>query len=223
MLRHHLRALSLQECCEYVSNRLKVAGGGDRTIFTPNALESIHSYSAGIPRIVNVLCDNALLTSYALGRKDVDTGIIREVAEDLSITTSLEARVRPIRQVANNTNGNGSTAGFAAGSIEARSGIARLEPKPAAVKPMPKSVPSMGFVPASFLNALIAALTDAMGPMSKIVLRDQIKSLGESSERFPHAKVDMLLESVSREILDERMRAQFRHQMLEEIRTLQAS
>ena len=223
MLRHHLRALSLQECCEYVSNRLKVAGGGDRTIFTPNALESIHSYSAGIPRIVNVLCDNALLTGYALGRKDVDTGIIREVAEDLSITTSLEARVRPIRQVANNTNGNGSTAGFAAGSIEARSGIARLEPKPAAVKPMPKSVPSMGFVPASFLNALIAALTDAMGPMSKIVLRDQIKSLGESSERFPHAKVEMLLESVGREILDEGMRAQFRHQMLEQIRILQAS
>src|SRR5262245_15914683 len=149
MLRHHLRALSLQECCEYVSNRLKVAGGGDRAIFTPSALESIHSYSGGIPRIINVLCDNALLTGYALGRKDVDTGIIREVAEDLSITTSLEARVRPIRQVANNTNGNGSTAGFAAGSIEARSRIARLEPKPAAVKPMPKSVSSMGFVPAS--------------------------------------------------------------------------
>ena len=109
------------------------------------------------------------------------------------------------------------------GSAEARSGIARLEPKPAAVKQMPKNLPSMGFVPASFLNAFAAALTDAMGPMSKIVLRDQIKTLGESSERFPHAKVDMLLESVSREILDEGMRARFRHQMLEQIRTLQAS
>ena len=62
-----------------------------------------------------------------------------------------------------------------------------------------------------------------MGPMAKIVLRDQIKTLGESSERFPHAKVEMLLESVSREILDEGMRGRFRQQMLEEIRTLQAS
>jgi general secretion pathway protein A len=221
MLRHHLRALSLQECCEYVSNRLKVAGGGDRTIFTPNALENIHSYSSGIPRIVNVLCDNALLTGYALGRKEVDTGIIREVAEDLSITIP-ETRLKPIRQVVNNTNGTGSQAS-GAGSVEARSGIARLEPKPAAVKPMPKSVLSTAFVPASFLNVLIAALTDAMGPMSKIVLRDQIKGLGESPERFPHAKVEMLLESVSREILDEGMREQFRYQMLEEIRTLQAS
>jgi len=221
MLRHHLRALSQQECCEYVSNRLKVAGG-DRQIFTPNALESIHTYSGGIPRIMNVLCDNALLTGYALGRKEIDTGIIREVAEDLSITTNPEAR-RPIRQVVNNTNGNSSAQGFSVASAEARSGIARLEPRPAAVKPILKSVQLTAFVPANFLNVLAAALTDAMGPMSKIVLRDQIKTLGESSERFPHAKVDMLLESVSREILDERMRAHFRHQMLEQIRILQAS
>jgi general secretion pathway protein A len=222
MLRHHLRALSLQECCEYVSNRLKVAGG-DRPIFTPNALESIHAYSGGIPRIVNVLCDNALLTGYALGRKEIDTGIIREVAEDLSITTNPEALFRPIRQVVNNMNSNGSGQGFSVGPVEARSGIARLEPKPTAVKPVPKNPPSTTFVPASFLNVLVAALIDAMGPMAKIVLRDQIKTLGESSERFPYAKVDMLLESVSREILDEGMRAQFGRQMLEQIRTLQAS
>ena len=222
MLRHHLRTLSLQECCEYVSNRLKVAGG-DRPIFTPNALDSIHTYSGGIPRIVNVLCDNALLTGYALGRKEIDTGIIREVAEDLSITTNPEARFRPLRQVVNNTNANGSTLAFGAGSAEARSGIARLEPKPAAVKQVLQNLPTTAFVPAGFLSTLAAALTDAMGPMSKIVLRDQIKTLGESSERFPHSKVDMLLESVSREILDEGMRTQFRHQMLEQIRTLRAS
>ena len=223
MLRHHLRTLSLQECCEYVSNRLKVAGG-DRPIFTPNALESIHSYSGGIPRIVNVLCDNALLTGYALGKKEIDTGIIREVAEDLNITSNVETRLRPIRQVVNNPNGNGSVqVSGVASAAEARSGITRLEPRPTTVKPIPKNSPSTVFVPASFLNALAAALTDAMGPMAKIVLRDQIKTLGESSERFPHAKVDMLLESVSREILDEGMRAHFRHQMLEEIRTLQAS
>jgi len=222
MLRHHLRALSLQECCEYISNRLKVAGGGDRTIFTRNALENIYSYSSGIPRIVNVLCDNALLTGYALGRKEIDTGIIREVAEDLSITTNLEARFIPIRQVVNNTNGTGSAQGSSSGSVEAGSRIARLEPKPTAVKQIPKNIPSTASVPASFLSAMVAALTDAMGPMSKIVLRDQIRSLGESSESFPHTKVEMLLESVSREILDEGMRAQFRHQMLKQIRTLQA-
>jgi general secretion pathway protein A len=222
MLRHQLRALSQQECCEYVSNRLKVAGG-DRTIFTPNALESIYSYSSGIPRIVNVLCDNALLTGYALGRKEVDIGIVREVAEDLNIATSLEARVIPIRQGVNNTNGKGSAQADEVASVEAQLAIPRLGSKPGAVKPIAKSIPSTAFVPVSFLDVLAAALTDAMGPMSRIVLRDQIKGLGECFDRFPRAKVEMLLESVSREILAEGMRARFRHQMLEQIRTLQAA
>jgi type II secretory pathway predicted ATPase ExeA len=221
-LRHHLRVLSLQECCEYVCNRLKVAGA-DRAIFTASGLESVYSYSGGIPRIVNVLCDNALLTGYALGRKEIDTGIIREVAEDLNITANTEARLRPIRQVVNKPNGNALSQGFSGGSVEARSAITRLEPKPTAVKQPSKTVSSAAFVPLSFLDALVAALTDAMGPMAKIVLRDQIKTLGESTEGFPNTKVEMLLESVSREILDEGMRGQFRRQMLEQIRTLQAS
>ena len=221
MLRHHLRTLSLHECCEYVSHRLKVAGG-ELSIFTANALESIYSYSGGIPRIVNVLCDNALLTGYALGSKEIDTGILREVAEDLSITTNLEARCAPIRQVVN-MNGNGSAQASGAGSVEARSGIARLEPKPTAVKQVPKNLPSTALVPASFLNALATALTDAMGPMAKIVLREQIKNLGESYESFPHAKVEMLLELVSREILNEGIRGCFWHQMLEQARTFQVS
>ena len=221
MLRHHLRTLSLHECCEYVSHRLKVAGG-ELSIFTANALESIYSYSGGIPRIVNVLCDNALLTCYALGSKEIDTRILREVAEDLSITTNLEVRCAPIRQVVN-TNGNGSAQASGAGSVEARSGIARLESKPTAVKQVPKNFPSTAVVPASFLNALAAALADAMGPMAKIVLREQIKNLGESYESFPHAKVKMLLELVSREILNEGMRGCFWHQMLEQVRTFQVS
>jgi hypothetical protein len=48
-------------------------------------VETIYLYSRGIPRIVNVLCDNGLLTAYALGRKEVDASIIREVAEDLNL------------------------------------------------------------------------------------------------------------------------------------------
>jgi type II secretory pathway predicted ATPase ExeA len=219
MLRHQLRALSLQDCSEYVANRLKVAGG-ERSIFTVNAVESIYSYSGGIPRVVNVLCDNALLTGYALAKKEIDSGIIQEVAEELNLTANAEARFRPIRQVVYKGNGNGSQPGFT-GSAEARSVIARLEPKLANLKPIPKSNPATAFVPASFLDAIVAALTDAMGPMAKIVLRDQIKTLGESSERLPHAKIELLLESVSHEILDEGMRRRFRQLMLEQIRTLQ--
>jgi general secretion pathway protein A len=219
-LRHHLCALSLQECCEYVSNRLKVAGG-NRSIFAPTALESIYSYSGGIPRVVNVLCDNALLTGYALGRKEIDTNIIREVAQDLNITTTLEARPSPVSQVVNSLNGDDAAQASGVALAEVRSGMPRSESKRTNVRTFPKSIPPVAFVPPSFLNALAAALTEAMGPMAKIVLRDQIKTLGESADRFPHAKIDMLLESVGREILDENMRANFRSQMFEQMMTLQ--
>ena len=222
MLRHHLRALSLQECWEYVMHRLKVAGG-DRSILAPSALETVYSYSGGIPRVINVLCDNALLMGYAIGRKEIDAEIIREVAEDLNITPSLEAIPMPGRQVVNNVNGCGAAEASTVTLTETRSRIVRLEPNPTPVKTVPKSIPSVAFVPPSFLNDLVAALTDAMGPMAKIVLMDQIKILGESSERFPHAKVDILLESVAREILDEGMRAQFRRHMFEQMMTLQCS
>jgi len=158
-----------------------------------------------------------------LGRNDIDTGIIREVAEDLNITTNAEARFKPIRQLITNTNGNGSVQGFSAESVQNRSGVARLELKPVLLKQPPKSSPSTASMPPTFLDALTTVLTDAMGPMAKIVLRDQLKILGESYERFPHRKVEILLESVSQEILDEGMREQFRQRMLERIRALQAS
>ena len=217
MLRHHLRALSLQDCREYVSNRLKVAGG-DRAIFTPSALESIYSYSGGIPRLVNVLCDNALLTAYALRKQEIDAAIVREVAEDLSIIANAETRLA--RQFASNTNRNYPPHALSVQSGEIRPGVARFETKPATVKQLPKTPVSTPVVPASFFGTLAAALMEAMGPMSGIVLRDQIKNLGESSESFPLTKLDMLLELLSREILDETMRTQFRQQMFQQIRAL---
>ena len=145
----------------------------------------------------------------------IDTEIIREVAEDLNITIRLKARPRPDRQVVNKLNGDGATQASGVALAEVRSGMPRSESKPTNVRTFPKGIPPVAFVPSSFLNVLAAALTEAMGPMAKIVLRDQIKTLGESADRFPHAKVDMLLESVGREILNDKMRAKFRSQMLE--------
>jgi len=160
------------------------------------------------------LCDNALLTGYALGRKEIDARIMREVAEELNLTTGLEARLRPI----NNLNGYGAAPASGVALAEAQSRTAtRLEPKATNVKPVRKSIPSTAFVPPSFLNALTTALTDAVGPMAKIVLRDQIKTLGESPEQFPHAKVDRLLELLESEISGEGMRTQFRSQVVEQV------
>src|SRR5262249_47194981 len=129
----------------------------------------------------------------------------------------------PGRQVVNNLNGDGATQASDVAIAEVRSGMPRSVSKPTNVRTFPKSISPVAFVPPSFLNVLAVALTDAMGPMAKIVLRDQIKTLGESADRFPNAKVDMLLESVGRVILNEKMRAKFRSQMFEQKMTLQCS
>ncbi|GIW39891.1 MAG: hypothetical protein KatS3mg076_0468 [Candidatus Binatia bacterium] len=82
-----LYPLSRSEVAEYIQCRLAAAGCADRGIFTPEAEEEIWRFSRGIPRLVNVICDNALVIGYALGKKRIDAAIAREAAADL-----LEAR-----------------------------------------------------------------------------------------------------------------------------------
>lgn len=77
--RFHLRALNEAQTAEYIRHRLAVAGGAGRELFTPDALARVFAISGGTPRIVNKVCDNALLTAYGRGLAEVDIAIIEEV------------------------------------------------------------------------------------------------------------------------------------------------
>ena len=79
------------------------------------------------------------------------------------------------------------------------------------------SRPAGELVPQNLLNRLTSILTDVMGPMAPLVLRDQIESLGESRESFPEAKLDELIALVSREISDSQLRNKVEASMLQEI------
>jgi general secretion pathway protein A len=59
-----LAPLDREEMEQYIAHRIRVAGGNGMLIFDPPALEEIHRYSKGIPRLINVLCDKALLMAY---------------------------------------------------------------------------------------------------------------------------------------------------------------
>jgi general secretion pathway protein A len=83
-LRHHLRPLTLAECIEYIGRRLEIAGGTP-SIFSAVALRTIYAYSAGTPRLINILCDNGMLTAFAMNKGHVDEQMIREVANDLNL------------------------------------------------------------------------------------------------------------------------------------------
>jgi general secretion pathway protein A len=80
--RYHLVPLRRSQTCAYIRHRLRVAGG-DTTLFTPAAARAVHRRSGGIPRIINVLCDRALLAAYARGLRGVTTSTVRLAARDV--------------------------------------------------------------------------------------------------------------------------------------------
>jgi len=84
-LRHHLRPFDAQETKDYVGERLAKAGYTGRGLFKRSALRELYAASGGTPRVINNLCDAALLQGYARERSVVDAAMIREVAEALDL------------------------------------------------------------------------------------------------------------------------------------------
>jgi len=82
-LRFHLTALSEPDTSEYVRHRLRVAGSGDREIFEPETFPVIFRYTGGTPRLVNTLCDTALLVAFAKDRHTVSTAELNEAINEL--------------------------------------------------------------------------------------------------------------------------------------------
>jgi len=84
-LRCEVAPFSLLEVAAYIVKRIATAGGVAERLFTREAVMAIHERSRGIPRTINVICDNALVTGMALGRQPVDRSIILEVATDFRL------------------------------------------------------------------------------------------------------------------------------------------
>lgn len=81
-LRCQLPPLSASETAQYVATRLRTAGGSPAQSFTREAIHLIHQSSGGIPRAINVICDNALLSGFAAAQRPVGQQLIREVCSD---------------------------------------------------------------------------------------------------------------------------------------------
>jgi general secretion pathway protein A len=82
---YHLSSLNLQETIQYIFYRLKVAGGADKVKFTRRAVNEIYAYSKGIPRLVNILCDSALLSCFVRDVKVISQKIVEEVVHELGL------------------------------------------------------------------------------------------------------------------------------------------
>src|ERR1700720_545869 len=84
-LRYRTSQLSLSETISYIEERLRIAGAKGEPIFPPEAIESIHEYSRGVPRVINVLCEHALINAFAGREKRVSVGLIHEVAREFEL------------------------------------------------------------------------------------------------------------------------------------------
>ena len=82
-VRCHITALEKDEVGEYIYHRLRIAGSNGEICFSDEALDAIFKYSGGIPRLINKVCDKALLLAYVLETKDIETSIIGRSVQEI--------------------------------------------------------------------------------------------------------------------------------------------
>jgi len=84
-LRAELTPFSLKETAGYIASRITIAGGRADQVFTRDAVLAIHAASKGLPRVVSVLCDNALVTGFASNVRPVGSAVIADVCKDFDL------------------------------------------------------------------------------------------------------------------------------------------
>jgi type II secretory pathway predicted ATPase ExeA len=104
-LRAKTHALTLEETKAYVQQRLRIAGSNGQQIFDPEAVTAIHRYASGVPRVINLLCEHCLVSSFVDQQKVIGAAVVDGVARDFDLgdNTALGAQTPP----APAPNGNG--------------------------------------------------------------------------------------------------------------------
>ena len=247
-LRHHLTPLSLFECKEYIAKRLGISGG-TASLFTNGAMRAVHSYSSGVPRLINILCDNGLFSAYTLRKPSVEPAMIEEIAQDLHLTVAPPSAPAGRSSTAMNPKTSLGDAEKRESELtefadEARHGQVPIKPvaKPTAHpefahksknahqilntpgRPENTSQNKFEVIPAfvsnGFFESMAHALVEALGPMASIIIQDQIAAMGESKNAFPKVRLTQLIDEASREIANEGMKIQFQQLMSKEIHAI---
>ncbi len=104
-LRFHLTALSQEDTRQYIQHRLEVAGAAGREIFAPDTFPEIYRYTGGTPRLVNTLCDTAMMGAYAGDRPAVTREDVLRAVEELQWTEYASRTHRELRAVTGGERG----------------------------------------------------------------------------------------------------------------------
>ena len=82
-VRYHLTPLTPEETQEYIHHRLRIAGAKESLYFNVHALEAIQQYSKGIPRVINVVCDKALLAGFVAQSFEIGPWLIQQAIDEI--------------------------------------------------------------------------------------------------------------------------------------------
>ena len=283
-----LNCLSQTETERYIRHRLQIAQYKGTDIFPEAAVRAIWEHTSGIPRLINVVCDNALLTAFATSKKIVSVDMVEEVVRDLRIesdshrfgsaapehrdltqaarasardmTTRVDQehpgrvsyatapavaqvlpnvpdwvkrdeiplpdlgelkrhQLRPVAIVAEfKEKKSGENARVAEINETSRTSRSVFS-KPEAVTEQPRKFErgDKTLLSPQFVDKVVAALTEAMGPMAPFVIKAQAAALGESLERFPVTRLRDLMQRIKSEILCDALRGAFEKQIAIEI------
>jgi general secretion pathway protein A len=205
-----LTPLGEEEVAAYIDHRLKAAGYAGGNLFQRASIREIVRYSNGIPRLINIICDNALLIAYAASQHKVTIECVQEVADDLRLTRNQDNADSSSWLALQRKRGRSHNT-----TASATSGFSPSEPGNGAVsresKPRVENVDHI--VPPAFFEVLKTALTEAMGPMASMVIADHLVSFRSSPGKFPKGRAQELIDSVSTEILNEDLKSRFEKQM----------
>jgi general secretion pathway protein A len=85
MLRCRTTPLSEEQTQEYITERLRIAGASGEPIFSAKTIETIHVYSLGIPRVINLLCEHSLVNGFVEQQRPIQPKIVEEVAHEFQL------------------------------------------------------------------------------------------------------------------------------------------
>ena len=128
-LRASLTSMDLPETAAYIAGRIRIAGGRPEQIFTRESIGAVFEASKGLPRTVNVVCDNALLGGFAAQVKPINAAFVEDVCRDFDIKRSVEAPAALMEA----EHGAGETVGsVVAASVPAPAPLTASAPPPVA-------------------------------------------------------------------------------------------
>ena len=84
-LRAKTYPLTLDETRAYVQQRLRIAGSNGQEIFDPEAVAAVHRYATGIPRVINLLCEHCLVSSFVDQQHHIGPEVVEAVAKDFEL------------------------------------------------------------------------------------------------------------------------------------------